>query len=108
MSDKIGPVRISDDRQEDATEIRRIVHGQVVFNAPSLALFGVGTATAALAGMTPDMRVLAGLVMSGASAGYGIIAAQCLSANIVELTVANMHSATNDPSGVSANIFAYR
>lgn len=109
MTDMLRPFRVSDQYSDgNATEIRRIVHGTVNFDPPSIAAFGVATATAAFAGLTTDMKVLVGAVASAATAAYAPIAARSPSANILEVTFANPHSATDDPSSMDVNVFAYR
>lgn len=107
MTDRFHRIEVHDGKA-GMSEIRGIVHAQVVLDPASIAAFGVATATAACPGLTTDMKVLALLVASGSSAAHSIDAARCPSANIVELTFGNHHSAANDLAEVSANILGFR
>src|SRR5574341_2536025 len=106
---RLSPLMITDSQESDQNaEIRHIVHGQVSLDLPSIAGFGVATATAAMAGLRPAMKVFAQADASGSSGAYNIQGARCTTDDVLEVTLGNCHSAANNPTAVNINAFAIR
>ena len=109
MTDKVRPFRVSDEHQDDnASEIRKIIHGTVTLDLPSLTTLQVATATAAVAGARPGMRYFGCFPTSAVSACYALLSVLSRSADTIEFGFMNPHSATVDPTATDINYFGIR